>query len=117
MKNNCLRWTAATLFSLTVSLAEAQQPKIQRVGVIFQGGEWLSVIDGLRDALKQLGLVEGRQFLLDIRDAHGDLKAVAEAANSLEQDNVDLLYTVATSVTDRSQTLDGNDADRFQRRQ
>ena len=37
--------------------------------------------------------------MLDIRDAHGDLKAVAEAANSLEQDNVDLLYTVATSVT------------------
>jgi putative ABC transport system substrate-binding protein len=46
-----------------------------------------------------LGLVEGKQFLLEIRDTRGDLKAVEEAARSLEREKVDLLHTLATSVT------------------
>jgi hypothetical protein len=34
------------------------------------------MLDGLRD----LGYTEGKQFTLDVRDAHGDLEAVEEAA-------------------------------------
>ena len=43
--------------------------------------------------------MEGQQFVLEVRDAGGDLKAVAEAARSLERQRVALIYTVATSVT------------------
>ena len=38
-----------------VPLAEAQQPKVYRVGVITPGGTWYEIIDGLRVGLKQLG--------------------------------------------------------------
>jgi len=79
--------------------AEAQQPKIYRIGVITAGGAWYEVIDGLRVGLKQLGLVEGKQFTLAIRDTKGDAKAAEEAAKNLEKEKVNLLYTTQTSVT------------------
>ena len=79
--------------------ARAQQPLLPRVGVIFQGGPWEAVIDGLREGLNQLGFVEGKQFVLNIRNTHGDLKAVEEAAKDLEQQKVDVIYTAATSVS------------------
>jgi ABC-type uncharacterized transport system substrate-binding protein len=73
--------------------------EVQRVGVILQGGDWYAVVDGLRDGLNKLGLVEGKQFLLDIRDTRGDLKTVEAAAKNLEQQKVKLIYTASTSVS------------------
>jgi putative ABC transport system substrate-binding protein len=88
----------AVLLSIGFSV-QAQSTKPYRVGIIHQGGPFYTMVDGLRDGLKELGLVEGKQFFLEIRDTHGDLKVVEEAARSLERKKVDLLYTVATSVT------------------
>ena len=51
------------LFTLSVSAAEAQQPKVYRVGVLTPGGAWYEIIDGLRAGLKQLGFEEGKQFV------------------------------------------------------
>jgi putative ABC transport system substrate-binding protein len=80
-------------------LAEAGQAKVYHVGVILQGGPTYQVVDGLREGLKELGLEEGKHFLLEIRDTKGDLNAVEQVARNLERDKVDLLYTVNTSVT------------------
>ena len=41
------------------------------------------MVEGLRDGLRQLGYEEGKQLLLDIRDAKGDLKVVEEAGRTL----------------------------------
>jgi putative ABC transport system substrate-binding protein len=89
---------AVTLLALGV-IAEAQQPKVYRVGVITVGGAWYEVIDGLRVGLRQLGLEEGKQFILAIRDTKGDAKAAEEAARNLQQEKVNLIYTTSTSVT------------------
>ena len=89
----------ATILLAAVPLAEAGQAKVYRVGVIFHGGEWNAVVDGLRDGLRELGLEEGKHFAMEIRDTKGDLKAVDEAARNLERDKVDLLYAVTSSVT------------------
>ena len=86
------------LFALCMSV-EAQQPKINRVGVITAGGAWYETIDGLRVGLRKLGLEEGKQFTLTIRDSKGDVKAAEEAARNFEQEKVDLIYTTQTSVT------------------
>src|SRR5688572_24349209 len=92
-------WLLAAFFLATVSLAEAQQTKIYRVGVITAGGAWYETIDGLRVGLRELGLEEGKQFILAIRDTKGDAKAAEEAARNLEQEKVNLIYTTQTSVT------------------
>src|SRR5687767_11374743 len=75
--------------------AEAQQPKIHRVGVILPGGAWHDTIGGLRDGLKQLGLHENKQFSLTIRETKGDTNATEEAVKHFEREKVDLLYTTA----------------------
>ena len=41
-------------------------------------------LDGLKDGLRELGLEEGKQFSLTIRDTKGDPKAAEEAARNLE---------------------------------
>jgi len=79
--------------------AEGQPARGHRIGVILQGGPYSAAIDGLRDGLRELGLEEGKQFVLDVRDTKGDLKSVAAAARSLEEQKVDLIYTLGTSVT------------------
>ena len=83
--------------------AEAQQARAYRIGVILQGGPYSAAIDGLRNGLKELGLEEGKQFVLHVRDTKGDLKSVAAAARGLEEQReeqkVDVIYALGTSVT------------------
>jgi putative ABC transport system substrate-binding protein len=79
--------------------AEVRQARVYRVGVILQRGPSYAAIDGLRDGLRELGLEEGKQFVLHVRDTTGDLKSVAAAARSLEAQKVDLIYALGTSVT------------------
>ncbi len=89
----------AILVLASVHPAHAQHAKEYRVGVILEGGSFSAVVDGLKDGLKELGFAEGKHYVLDIRDLKGDRKAAEEAARGLERGKVDLMYTVATSVT------------------
>ena len=84
---------------LSVPLATAQDARIHRIGVILQGGPWYDVVDGLRDGLIRSGLVEGKRFVLSIREAGGDLAAAEQAARDFERQKVDLIYTASTSVS------------------
>lgn len=86
-------------FAMGVVVAQAQQTKVYRVGIVTAGGAWYEVIDGLRVGLKALGLEEEKQFVLTIRDTKGDAKAAEEGARNFEKDKVDLIYTTQTSVT------------------
>jgi putative ABC transport system substrate-binding protein len=86
-------------FAMSGAVAEAQQAKVYRVGVIHHGGPYKAVVDGFRDGLRQLGLEEGKHFLLNIRDSKGDLKAVEEAAKVFERDRVNFIFAVTTSAT------------------
>ncbi|MBI3000984.1 MAG: ABC transporter substrate-binding protein [Deltaproteobacteria bacterium] len=99
MSKKILAITLATVILAFVHLAEAQQAKVYRVGVILPGGAWYETIDGLRVGLRELGLEEGKQFILAIRDMKGDLKAAEEAARNLEQGKGNLIYTTSTNVT------------------
>src|SRR5215813_6826512 len=72
---------------------------IRHVGVIYHGGMYDIFLDALRAGLKEQGLEEGKQFVLDIRDTKGDLAAVEALARELERSKVDVLYTVNTSIT------------------
>jgi putative ABC transport system substrate-binding protein len=93
------------LFAIVVVLtacgarAEAQQPKVYRIGAIHQGGPYKAVVDGLREGLRQAGFEEGKQFRIDVRDVKSDLKTVEEAARSLEGEKINLIYAVTTAVT------------------
>src|SRR4030095_12200136 len=87
------------VYAVASLAAEAQRANASRVGVVLQGGAYFPAVDGLRAGLKELGLEEGRQILLHVRDGKGDLKSVEAAARSLEEERVDLIYSATTSVT------------------
>src|SRR5713226_1159146 len=86
------------LFAMPLSVG-AQQARVYRIGVVLQGGSYSAAIDGLRDGLRELGLEEGKQFLLHVRDVKGDLKAAEVAARGLEGEKVDLIWALSTSTT------------------
>ena len=46
-----------------------------------------------------MGLEEGKQFTLLVRDWQGDAKTAEAAAKKLEQENVNLIYTSSTGST------------------
>lgn len=88
-----------------VTVAEAQPAKVHRVGVILQGGPYYAAIDGLREGLRELGSEERKGFILEIRDAKGDLKAVEAAARSFVQEKVELIYALAGSVANAARRV------------
>jgi putative tryptophan/tyrosine transport system substrate-binding protein len=98
MSKKILFLLLAAIILTSVHLAYAQQPKIYRVGVIYQGGPYSVVVDGLRDGLRQLGYEDGKQIRLEIRDTKSDLKLVEETARIFERERVNLIYAVTTSV-------------------
>jgi putative tryptophan/tyrosine transport system substrate-binding protein len=88
----------ALLFALCAS-AEAQQPKVYRIGVLLPGEQWHEIVDGLRVGLRELGLEEGQQFVLSIRNWKADAKMAEEAARKFEQEKVSLIYATSTNST------------------
>jgi putative ABC transport system substrate-binding protein len=92
----------ALLVSLAVSAVssvQAQPHKPYRIGIIHEGGTYDTVVEGLKDGLRGLGLEPGRDVLLEIRDMQGNRAAVGAAARSLEQTKVDLLCSLSTGDT------------------
>ena len=84
---------------MAVHPASAQQHAMFRLGIVREGGPDIAAVEGLKEGLKEFGLLEGRDYVLESRDLHGDPTAVRAAAASLEKENVDIIYSIATSVT------------------
>lgn len=95
-----LRWALfLSAFTLVAAHAvHAQQGRVYRIGVIYEGGPLGLAIDGLKDGLRELGYEPGKNYALETRDLRGDRKAAEGAARSLEQTKVDLIYVVSTSI-------------------
>jgi len=90
---------AALVFLAMPGAIPAQQDRIQRVGVVHQGGgSYEQALKGLRDGLKEAGLEEGKHFVLHLRDAKGELKGAEEVARDLEAEKVDLIVAFSTST-------------------
>jgi putative ABC transport system substrate-binding protein len=79
--------------------ADAQSPKLHRIGVIHSGGAFEAALRGMVVGLKDVGLVEGKHYVLHVRDTRGSPREVETAAKQLASERVDVLFTVTTSVT------------------
>jgi len=95
------------LIVLSPQPAIAQAAKPSRVGILHPGGSQYETIDGLRQGLKELGLSEGKQVHLDIRDVKGDASATDMEAAALEKENVSLIYALTTPVITKAKGATG----------
>src|SRR5215208_7966858 len=86
------------LLALSAStLPSRAQTGIKRVGVVYQGGPYEVSIEGLREGLKAVGLEEGRNIALLLRNVRGDAAAAEAAARALERDDkVELVVAIST---------------------
>jgi putative ABC transport system substrate-binding protein len=76
-------------------LAHAAPP---RIGVILPGNEWISALDGLREGMKDLGYVEGRDVQYLVENAQSDTRRVATLTEKFKKEKVDLIFTVTNTV-------------------
>lgn len=99
MSRSFIVYLLAVLGLASAHCVEAQQGKTYRIGVLREGGPDSVAVEGLKDGLKELGFIEGKHYVLDVRDLKGDSSAIKAAAENLEREKVDLIYSIATSVT------------------
>ena len=76
---------------------QAQPTAIRRIGVLTPGGDFGSVVEGLRQGLAEAGYEEGKQITLIVEDTKMETLDPVKAALRLVAANPDLLVTVATS--------------------
>ncbi len=75
----------------------AQPPKIVKVGILtLAWAPWHPSTEGFRDALKDLGYVEGQTLTFAVRPAQGDPSRLPELAAELVRQQPDLLYCVGS---------------------
>jgi len=89
----------AAALSVPFSTALAQQAtRVYRIGVLeaIPAAENAANLDALRNALRDLGYVEGRNLVIDYRSADGHAERFAELAQELAHAKVDLLLTRGT---------------------
>lgn len=83
---------------LAFAQSAAAELSAYRIGVLLPGGPLYETVDGLRQGLRELGLKEGNQFSLIIKDVQGDAAVADEAARTLEKTKVNLIYALTTPV-------------------
>ena len=108
MRNKIVCFALCAMLLALCRSGDAQQQKVYRIGVLFIGGPWYETVDGLRVGLKEMGLEEGKQFTLAIRDTKGNAKAAEEAAKNFEREKVNLIYALATSVITATKAVTAN---------
>jgi putative ABC transport system substrate-binding protein len=77
--NRKLFWIVMLLLLTAIALAEAQQGKVYRIGVLAIGD--IPQLKGFRDGLKNAGYVEGKNLVLDIsvKQNYDEIRPIAKA--------------------------------------
>ncbi len=87
-------------FGLTVSQAQ-ETTRTPRLGILVpeSGRAESQAIKGFREGLKELGYQEGKNLLVEIRDAKGNRGTLKQEANELIRQKVHLIFTTGTRAT------------------
>jgi putative ABC transport system substrate-binding protein len=91
----------ALLFALCFS-AEAQQPaKVHRIGFLVPGSSatFSARIDALRQGLRDLGYVEGKDIMIEYRYAEGKLERLPNLAAELVRLKFELIVAAGSEAT------------------
>jgi putative tryptophan/tyrosine transport system substrate-binding protein len=84
-----------TLITASVQLAEAQQPKVSRIGYLSGGSASAAAprVDAFRQGLRELGYVEGRNIEVEYRYADGNVDRVSDQVAELMRLKVDVIVS------------------------
>src|SRR5713226_1359256 len=89
-------------FSMCGAVAQAQQPaKIPRIGYVSGTGDPSNpgpYVEALRQGLRDLGYIEGKNIVIEYRGAEGKAEPVPSLVNELVQLKVDVLVVPMLSA-------------------
>jgi putative tryptophan/tyrosine transport system substrate-binding protein len=90
-------WLAA-LALVPFRLAEAQQSgKVHRIGLLISASDVIAPFtDAFRQGLRDLGYVEGKNFVLEIRGGGAEPDRLSDLAAELVRLNIDIIVTVGS---------------------
>ena len=96
---NILRLTAIILTVVGCgAMAEAQQSKVYRVGVLYIGAPVAPELKGLRDGLKEAGYVEGKNLLIEVSGSK-TYEELGPAAKLYRDKKSDVIVTFGSTAT------------------
>jgi putative tryptophan/tyrosine transport system substrate-binding protein len=104
-QNLIFAFTALVLLFPLASSAQAQQPKTARIGVLAGGSVASDAarIDALRQGLRELGYVEGKNIVIECEYASGKTERLTDLAAALIRRQVDIIVTAGPSATRAAQ--------------
>jgi putative ABC transport system substrate-binding protein len=90
----------ALLFALCLP-AQAQQPKVPQIGLLFSSSPsvQLARIEAFRQGLREIGYVEGKNIVIELRSAEGKPNRLPALAAELVRLKVDVIVSAAPTVT------------------
>ena len=100
---NLLRRLLIILAVASVDLAEAQQPKIARIGFLSAtpASGIPDRIEAFRQGLRELGYIEGKNIYIEYRWAEGKIDRLSDLAAELVRLNVNVIVAAGPQATRR----------------
>lgn len=105
---SALAWAILSV-AVNVCVASAQEPgRVYKIGFLTVGApdwvfppmeEWKGAIATLRDALREKGYVRGKNLVVELRHAHGEVARLTREAEALVASNVDVIVSSGTAPT------------------
>ena len=101
MRSSICRLASLLILTLLmVAIGATAQPasRLPRVGYVwlFSNGPSGPYAESFRDRMAQLGWIDGKNFVLEFRDAHGNPKELDAIMQALVESNVDLIVAMCT---------------------
>jgi putative ABC transport system substrate-binding protein len=98
MKNAVPSILVAVVLLVLGVIAEAQQPRVPRVGYVFAttSSEGQDLLRAIREGLRELGYMEGRSIALEVRWAEGRYERLPALVAELVHLKVDILVVATT---------------------
>jgi putative ABC transport system substrate-binding protein len=88
----------AVLLALLLPIAAASGAKPYRIGIVLPGDQWAGAVDGLKEGMRGLGYVEGRDIRYLLEHAAGDKTKIEEATRKFVAEKVDVVYTITNTA-------------------
>src|SRR3989338_11243314 len=78
------------------------EPKVmvpKRVSMLLASDLQLAAVDGLKEGLKELGYVDGKDIVIDVKNPKGDRDLTKKIAAEIVASKPDLIISVSTSAS------------------
>jgi putative ABC transport system substrate-binding protein len=94
----CAGVAAVFLAILLLPIVVAAGEKPYRIGIVLPGDHWASGVDGLKEGMRELGYMEGRDIRYFLENAAGDKAQVEEITRKFVAEKVDVVYTITNTA-------------------